>query len=153
MSKGGLEQAGALPRGPGPRGKHGLVFISLTAALLYILRLTSWCVRGPYDAPPDPAKVEQCAIEAFQTDLSFLDAAKPIRAAEFLDRRDRLAKALVASGADAFVLEPGYTFQYATRGTHAVIRLLTPRGICLLGTMATSPSRTGSLGSPRRGRS
>ena len=88
-----------------------MVFVSLAAALLCILRLTSWCVRGPYDAPLDPAKVEQCAIKAFKADLSFLDTATPIAAAEFLDRRDRLAQALVASGADAFVLEPGYTFQ------------------------------------------
>lgn len=58
------------------------------------------------------AKAQQCAIDNFHSDLSFLDAAVPIAAEEFLERRDRLAKALVASGADAFVLEPGYTFQY-----------------------------------------
>lgn len=110
MSK-GPEQAGALPRGPRPRGKHILVIISLVVVLLYTLRLTPLCVRDPYDASPNPAKVEQCAIKAFKKDLSFLDAATPIGSAEFLDRRDRLAKALVASGADAFVLEPGYTFQ------------------------------------------
>lgn len=120
MSKGKPEQAGALPHGPGQRVKQSLVYVSLAAVLLYTLRFTSWCVRGPHDAPPDAAKVEQCAIKAFKSDLSFLDAATPIGAAEFLDRRDRLAKALVASGADAFVLEPGYTFQYAPRGTHAV---------------------------------
>ncbi|KAI0123472.1 metallopeptidase family M24 [Xylariales sp. AK1849] len=57
-------------------------------------------------------KVRQCAIDSFHTDLSFLDSAAPISAEEFLDRRDRLANALVSSGVDAFVLEPGYTFQY-----------------------------------------
>ncbi|KAK7965846.1 aminopeptidase ypdF [Apiospora aurea] len=61
---------------------------------------------------PDVAKVQQCAIDNFHSDLSFLEPAVPIQADEFLERRDRLARALVASGADAFVLEPGYTFQY-----------------------------------------
>ncbi|KAK8066849.1 Creatinase/aminopeptidase [Apiospora hydei] len=61
---------------------------------------------------PDVAKVQQCAIDNFHSDLSFLDPAVPIKADEFLERRDRLARALVASGVDAFVLEPGYTFQY-----------------------------------------
>ncbi|KAK7910671.1 Prolidase/Aminopeptidase P-like protein [Apiospora marii] len=61
---------------------------------------------------PDVVKAQQCTIDNFHSDLSFLDAAVPIKADEFLERRDRLAKALVASGADAFVLEPGYTFQY-----------------------------------------
>ncbi|KAI6081775.1 Prolidase/Aminopeptidase P-like protein [Hypoxylon rubiginosum] len=58
------------------------------------------------------AKVQKCAIENLKSDLSFLDAASPIEEYEFLDRRDRLARALVASEADAFILEPGYTFQY-----------------------------------------
>lgn len=57
-------------------------------------------------------KVQKCAIDNLHRDLSFLDAAEPITAAEFLARRDRLAQALAASHVDAFVLEPGYTFQY-----------------------------------------
>ncbi|KAI6081848.1 Prolidase/Aminopeptidase P-like protein [Hypoxylon rubiginosum] len=60
----------------------------------------------------DIAEVQKCAIENLQSDLSFLDTASPIENDEFLDRRDRLARALVASEADAFILEPGYTFQY-----------------------------------------
>ncbi|KAK8017811.1 hypothetical protein PG993_014137 [Apiospora rasikravindrae] len=68
--------------------------------------------RRQQNTGPDVAKVQQCAIDNFKSDLSFLDPAVPIRADEFLERRDRLARALVASGADAFVLEPGYTFQY-----------------------------------------
>jgi hypothetical protein len=31
---------------------------------------------------------------------------------EYQSRRDRLASALVADGADAFLVEPGYTFKY-----------------------------------------
>ncbi|KAI1500382.1 Prolidase/Aminopeptidase P-like protein [Biscogniauxia marginata] len=63
-------------------------------------------------AKPDISKVQRCTIDNLHSDLSFLDPAKPIEADEFLDRRDKLARALVASDVDAFVLEPGYTFQY-----------------------------------------
>ncbi|EHK44047.1 hypothetical protein TRIATDRAFT_222998 [Trichoderma atroviride IMI 206040] len=61
---------------------------------------------------PDVAKVQRCSITNFKSDLSFLDNAPPIQADEFLQRRDRLAQALVRNKVDAFVLEPGYTFQY-----------------------------------------
>ncbi|KAI1424712.1 peptidase M24, structural domain-containing protein [Xylaria sp. FL1777] len=56
--------------------------------------------------------IRKCAIDNLHEDLSFLDSAKPIHTDEFFERRERLARALVASNADAFVLEPGYTFQY-----------------------------------------
>lgn len=59
----------------------------------------------------DVAKVQQCSIDNLKADLSFLDDARPIEAEEFIGRRDRLAKALAVNGIDAFVLEPGYTFQ------------------------------------------
>ncbi|KAK0382897.1 hypothetical protein NLU13_8813 [Sarocladium strictum] len=58
------------------------------------------------------AKVQQCAIDNLKADTWFLDNAVPIKAEEFLERRDRLAKALALNGVDAFVVEPGYTFQY-----------------------------------------
>ncbi|KAK4063374.1 uncharacterized protein Triagg1_9525 [Trichoderma aggressivum f. europaeum] len=61
---------------------------------------------------PSVAHVQQCSIDNFKSDLSFLDPAQPIQPAEFLLRRDRLARALAANNVDAFVLEPGYTFQY-----------------------------------------
>lgn len=56
-------------------------------------------------------RVQKCAIDNLQKDLYFLEPAKPITAEEFVSRHDRLAQALVASDMDAFVLEPGYTFQ------------------------------------------
>lgn len=56
-------------------------------------------------------RVQKCAIDNLHDDLSFLDPAKPITSEEFIDRRDRLARALEASEMDGFVLEPGYTFQ------------------------------------------
>lgn len=59
----------------------------------------------------DAAKVQQCSIDNFKSDLSFLDNAVPIEAEEFIERRDYLAKALAVNGVDAFVVEPGYTFQ------------------------------------------
>ncbi|KAH8128975.1 hypothetical protein FP744_10007580 [Trichoderma asperellum] len=61
---------------------------------------------------PNVAKVQQCSITNFKSNLSFLDNAHPIQADEFLQRRDRLAQALALNKVDAFVLEPGYTFQY-----------------------------------------
>lgn len=56
---------------------------------------------------------QQCSIRNFQnTGLGFLDTAVPIALDDFEERRNRLARALVADGADAFVVEPGYTFKY-----------------------------------------
>ncbi|KAK5679605.1 hypothetical protein LTS10_008426 [Elasticomyces elasticus] len=57
-------------------------------------------------------KIQKCAIDNLHRDLYFLEPAKPIVAEEFISRHDRLAQALAASDVDAFVFEPGYTFQY-----------------------------------------
>jgi Xaa-Pro aminopeptidase len=74
--------------------------------------LSSLCNFRHHHHIPDVAKVQQCSITNFKSNLSFLDNAQPIQATEFLQRRDRLAQALVRNKVDAFVLEPGYTFQY-----------------------------------------
>ncbi|KAL8281680.1 hypothetical protein RB600_005219 [Gaeumannomyces tritici] len=91
--------------------------------LLYLWLLQSLFALSQPQLPSTPAtthtasaprllhKVQQCAIRNLHADTSFLDAP-PIPAGEFVERRDRLARALAASGADAFVLEPGYSFQY-----------------------------------------
>ncbi|KAJ0164768.1 putative peptidase C18A7.01 [Colletotrichum tanaceti] len=71
---------------------------------------TSCYERASRGSAFDVAK--QCTISNLHSNLSFLDPAVPIAAEEFLERRDRLARALVESKVDAFVLEPGYTFQY-----------------------------------------
>ncbi|KAI1402483.1 Prolidase/Aminopeptidase P-like protein [Hypoxylon fuscum] len=76
-----------------------------------ILALRTWPFQRT-KSKSDIAQVQECAIKNLHTDLSFLDTASPIKATEFLERRNRLARALVASKVDAFVLEPGYTFQY-----------------------------------------
>ena len=57
-------------------------------------------------------RVQKCSIANLHKDLYFLENATQITTQEFLDRRDNLAHALHASNVDAFVLEPGYTFQY-----------------------------------------
>jgi hypothetical protein len=57
--------------------------------------------------------LQKCAIDnLLGTGLHFLDNASPIALADFEERRDRLANALVADEVDAFVVEPGYTFKY-----------------------------------------
>lgn len=56
---------------------------------------------------------QQCAIKNFHdTGFGFLGTAVPIVLEDFEERRNRLARALVADGVDAFVVEPGYTFKY-----------------------------------------
>jgi Xaa-Pro aminopeptidase len=57
-------------------------------------------------------RVQKCSVHNFKKSPYFLENSKPITASEFIERRNRLARALNASGADAFVLEPGYSFQY-----------------------------------------
>jgi Xaa-Pro aminopeptidase len=44
--------------------------------------------------------------------VKFLDSVSPLPLDEFVERRIRLAEALVADQIDGFVVEPGYTFQY-----------------------------------------
>lgn len=46
------------------------------------------------------------------TGLYFLEGVTPPSLQHFESRRNRLAQALIADGADAFVLEPGYAFKY-----------------------------------------
>lgn len=89
---------------------------STAVAVLAVLSLLSLCFHGSHSALKHGEtsvveKVQKCAISNLHDDLSFLDPAKPITVDEFIDRHDRLAHALAASDIDAFVLEPGYTFQ------------------------------------------
>jgi Xaa-Pro aminopeptidase len=64
-------------------------------------------------AKPSVENFQKCSINKFlSTGLPFLDLASPLPVEEFTSRRDRLAEALVADKIDAFIVEPGYTFQY-----------------------------------------
>ena len=90
-----------------------LVLVVLATALLLATRAVDlWKHFTSRSHLTELERAKQCSIKSFRTDLSFLDNARPIEAEEFLQRRDKLANALVADGVDAFVLEPGYTFQY-----------------------------------------
>lgn len=66
--------------------------------------------------PENPDRLQrfqECAIDnLLETGLPFLDNVSPIVVSDYEERRDRLAEALMAEGADAFVVEPGYTFKY-----------------------------------------
>jgi hypothetical protein len=65
------------------------------------------------ETPDRLMNFRRCAIDnLLETGLPFLDNVSPISLPDFEERRDRLAQALVAEGADAFVVEPGYTFKY-----------------------------------------
>ncbi|KAK1961714.1 metallopeptidase family M24 [Colletotrichum sublineola] len=96
-------------------GRCGRV-LRLIAASFLLFAATSFYNLASYYNQATTAnvydKVRECAIRNLHSDLSFLDSAVPITVEEFLARRDRLARALAASKVDAFVLEPGYTFQY-----------------------------------------
>lgn len=95
--------------------KHRVVTLgSVILATIWLACLSVSQISAPFlqrTAYSAFEKAQQCAIDNLHSDLSFLDQAKPIKAGEFVERRDRLAQALAVSGVDAFVLEPGYTFQ------------------------------------------
>ncbi|KAE9975330.1 hypothetical protein EG328_003230 [Venturia inaequalis] len=63
-----------------------------------------------FDSPQ--VKAQTCSIKNFHQNLSFLSGAALISTSEFISRRNNLGKALHIEGLDAFILEPGYTFQY-----------------------------------------
>jgi Xaa-Pro aminopeptidase len=111
---GSSKEAGVFLQPEASRGNWSrLLPISCIVSLLCCITLIrSYGLLSSAAEAPDIYKVLQCSIQALQSDLSFLESAVPISAEEFLTRRDRLAKALKATDIDAFVLEPGYTFQY-----------------------------------------
>ncbi|TVY80521.1 putative peptidase [Lachnellula suecica] len=64
-------------------------------------------------APHTIQRFQKCSIDNFlSTGLPFLNSAAPLPVDEFVQRRNNLAKALVADHVDTFIVEPGYTFQY-----------------------------------------
>lgn len=116
------------PRGPPPPRRIVTPLASTILAVLLFLGYYSLVLPRPRPPPSPQSKhqslvdtVQNCAIDKLHEDLSFLDGAAPIATDEFLARRDRLAQALVAStpAVDAFVLEPGYAFQYYANTSQA----------------------------------
>ncbi|KAF2491350.1 metallopeptidase family M24 [Lophium mytilinum] len=92
-------------------GKPSTHRIRISSALIALLILTLVTLL-PFTQKSAIDRVQQCSIDTIQRDTSFLHDAHPITSHEFIDRRNKLAKALAASGVDGFVLEPGYTFEY-----------------------------------------
>jgi Xaa-Pro aminopeptidase len=72
----------------------------------------SYYLKKIFNSKSQFERVQKCSVENFQKDTYFLDNAHPIPVEEFIGRRDKLAKMIHSSGVDAFILEPGYTFQY-----------------------------------------
>ncbi|KAI9831312.1 MAG: hypothetical protein M1819_005086 [Sarea resinae] len=79
--------------------------------------------RGPmrqittHATAPSPssklASFQNCSVNNFlDTGLPFLETAAALPVDEFVERRNRLAVALHNDGMKAFIVEPGYTFQY-----------------------------------------
>lgn len=113
--------AGHVPQGARPASgqlSHKHRIVTVASAVLAMTWLACLSVSGtpfPFLQRTTHSafdKAQKCAIDNLHKDTSFLNPAKPITAEEFVGRRDRLAQALAASEIDAFVLEPGYTFQY-----------------------------------------
>ncbi|OJD40774.1 xaa-pro dipeptidase [Diplodia corticola] len=102
----GYQPHPAAPRTTRTRRSYLNLFTALAVAALYARLFYT-----RHSHAHKVARVQKCSISNLHADLSFLDVS-PIAADEFIARRDNLAKALHAEGVDAFVLEPGYTFQY-----------------------------------------
>ncbi|KAF4549639.1 Metallopeptidase-like protein 2 [Elsinoe fawcettii] len=101
-----------LPQRPTPRLRFKIVSRLAVAAVLLSAVIWLATALGSKSHITFVHDTLSCTTKNLHQDLSFLDHAIPINTKEFLARRDRLAVALSESGADAFVLEPGYTFQY-----------------------------------------
>ncbi|RDW59815.1 putative xaa-Pro dipeptidase [Coleophoma cylindrospora] len=96
--------------------RHCLALAILSACTCFVLitkYYDNW-QEGLFGAAPQNLdQFQKCSIKNFlDTGLPFLDSASPLPVAEFVERRNQLAEALVADGIDAFLVEPGYTFQY-----------------------------------------
>ena len=93
---------------------HLLTAYQLTLDNNGLPQLSSW--RPKFSQALSSNSVErfqQCSIDTFlTTGLPFLKDVHAPNLTEFSARRDRLADALVRDGLDAFVAEPGFTFQY-----------------------------------------
>ncbi|KAK4703142.1 hypothetical protein P7C70_g3081, partial [Phenoliferia sp. Uapishka_3] len=85
---------------------RALLAVVLTLALLF----SAWHQLAPARPSDTLAEFQRCSITGY--DKSALAGAVPIHEGEFLERRDRFARALKSDGHDAFIVEPGFTFVY-----------------------------------------
>ncbi|KAF5877611.1 putative xaa-pro dipeptidase protein [Botrytis fragariae] len=97
--------------------RHVIAFTAFVI-LIFVVQLlpnfVSWppLIIGEISLPRYE-KFRRCSVNTFlETGLPWLETASPIALSEFVQRRDNLAVALESDGIDAFIVEPGYTFQY-----------------------------------------
>ncbi|KAH5148959.1 hypothetical protein HBH70_033560 [Parastagonospora nodorum] len=97
------------------RARSGLRWLAClsASAVLLLWNFSSIQKNGLTVLNLKQQQFRQCSIDAYlATGLPFLDTAERPPLDEYVLRRNNLAKALVAEGVDAFVVEPGYTFSY-----------------------------------------
>ncbi|PMD34204.1 Creatinase/aminopeptidase [Hyaloscypha variabilis F] len=125
----------------------GISFIPLS--ILYLERQQSrpqFPSSNHHSAPNQLATFEACSINSFlSTGLPFLDSASPLPVSEFVTRRNNLAKALVSDGIDAFIVEPGYTFQYYANVSQPTWEVWEPEERPFLMIIQPSYSSTGEI--------
>ncbi|CAO2649376.1 Nn.00g067610.m01.CDS01 [Neocucurbitaria sp. VM-36] len=92
----------------------------LLGAVLLILETISLLEYGSLLLHSKTKPFRRCSIENYlATDLRFLDTAERPPLDDYVLRRNNLARALVMDGADAFIVEPGYTFSYYANVTQS----------------------------------
>jgi hypothetical protein len=85
----------------------------LTCIQMTSFDLIGFRTSGPWQAQTSLNQFQACSINnLLDTGLLFLESVSPLPVNEFIQRRANLARALVADHVDAFIVEPGYTFQY-----------------------------------------
>ncbi|KAI5480318.1 Creatinase/aminopeptidase [Pseudohyphozyma bogoriensis] len=106
-----LQSTPSAPRRQRPL-KSAIIVILVGAATL----VSTWLARerGSHTSG-GLAEFERCSIAGFNR--TALEGIEPIKLPEYLERRDRIARALYADGHDAFVAEPGFTFKYLANVT------------------------------------
>lgn len=136
---------------------------ALICALLWSLYTHKWPRCAPEDVPKPriplkniPARLksfQDCSIRSLfaDTNLDFLSTAHTINSSEFVERRDRLARALVEDGLDAFIVEPSYTLQYYVNVCHCSnsISDCIKVGLLFISPAPRSRRKIGSHGSPK----
>ncbi|EIM87180.1 Creatinase/aminopeptidase [Stereum hirsutum FP-91666 SS1] len=93
----------------------------LLLAVLSSLAVLPWLYKTPFgDSAPNVGRdnrldsLLECSLAAYDTSALNEPLVEALPVEEYIERRDRLARALVEEGLDAFVGEPGFTEVYYT---------------------------------------
>lgn len=96
-------------------GKHQVLLL----AILSSLAVLPWLYKTPSgDSAPNVGRdnrldsLLECSLAAYDTSALNEPLVEALPVEEYIERRDRLARALVEEGLDAFVGEPGFTGQH-----------------------------------------